>query len=60
MSNEAQIRNIALLQEISSLQIKLENHLRVHKDKRLERLHFYCALTIEEMLDDEVALVIEI
>jgi hypothetical protein len=60
MENEMQINNIALLQDISSLQKKIENHLRVHKDKRLERLHFYCALTVEEMLDDEVALVIEV
>jgi hypothetical protein len=60
MANETQVRNIALLQDICRLQEKLERSLRMHKDKRLERLHFYCALTVEEMLDDEVALVIEV
>ena len=60
MENEMQINNIALLQDISSLQKKIENHLKVHNDKRLARLQFYCALTVEEMLDDAVAVVIEV
>lgn len=60
MRNEIVQSNIKILRDIAILQEKLEQRLRQENNPILERLHTRCLIAIEDLLDNEEALVIEV